>query len=162
MNGWIEEYIRAGVRLVWVISPLNHTVRVYRADGSSGSLREENELDGEDVLPGFRCPVLATCSHVRPSRRPTATRSRPLTSSPGALPKGPTMTHPVLVAVPVLAMILFAALPASAAESRQKQFTDCDAKAKELLSRMTLDEKIGQMIQHDKGSLKDPADVEKY
>ena len=72
------------------------------------------------------------------------------------------MTHPVLVAVPVLAMVLFAALPASAAESRQKQFTDCDAKAKELLSRMTLDEKIGQMIQPDQGSLKDPADVEKY
>jgi len=72
------------------------------------------------------------------------------------------MTHPVLVAVPVLAMILFAALPASPAESRQKQFTDFDAKAKELLSRMTLDEKIGQMIQPDQGSLKDPADVEKY
>ena len=53
----IEEYIRAGVRFIWVISPRNHTVRVYRADGSSGSLRENDELDGEDVLPGFRCPV---------------------------------------------------------------------------------------------------------
>jgi Uma2 family endonuclease len=53
----IEEYLRAGVRLVWVISPLNHTVRVYRLDGSSASLRDADELDGEDVLPGFRCPV---------------------------------------------------------------------------------------------------------
>ncbi|HEY7428302.1 MAG TPA: Uma2 family endonuclease [Gemmataceae bacterium] len=53
----IEEYLRAGVRLVWVISPQNHTIRVYRANGSSHSLRENDELDGEDVVPGFRCPV---------------------------------------------------------------------------------------------------------
>ena len=53
----IEEYLRTGVRLVWVISPHNHTIRVYRANGSSHSLRENDELDGEDVLPGFRCPV---------------------------------------------------------------------------------------------------------
>jgi len=51
----IEEYLRAGVRLVWVISPQNHTVRVYHLDGSSQSLRENDELSGEDVLPGFRC-----------------------------------------------------------------------------------------------------------
>jgi Uma2 family endonuclease len=53
----IEEYLRAGVRLVWVISPKNHTVRVYRANGSSHSLRENDQLDGEDVVSGFRCPV---------------------------------------------------------------------------------------------------------
>src|SRR5262249_2476430 len=53
----IEEYLRAGVRLVWIISPRNHTIRVYRFNGSSHSLRENDELDGEDVLPGFRCPV---------------------------------------------------------------------------------------------------------
>jgi Uma2 family endonuclease len=53
----IEDYFRAGVRLVWIISPQNHTVRVYRLNGSSASLRENDELDGEDVLPGFRCRV---------------------------------------------------------------------------------------------------------
>jgi Uma2 family endonuclease len=53
----IEEYLRAGVRLVWVISPRNYTVRVYRLNGSSHSLRENDELDGEDVLPNFRCRV---------------------------------------------------------------------------------------------------------
>jgi Uma2 family endonuclease len=53
----IEEYLRAGVRLVWVISPRNHTIRVYRLDGTSQSLREADELSGEDVLPGFRCRV---------------------------------------------------------------------------------------------------------
>jgi Uma2 family endonuclease len=53
----IEEYLRAGVRLVWIISPQNRTVRIYRLNGSSHSLRENDELDGEDVVPGFRCPV---------------------------------------------------------------------------------------------------------
>lgn len=53
----IEEYLRAGVRLVWIISPHNHTVRVHRLNGSSTSLRDNDELDGEDVVPGFRYPV---------------------------------------------------------------------------------------------------------
>jgi beta-glucosidase len=35
-----------------------------------------------------------------------------------------------------------------------------DAKVRELLSRMTLEEKVGQMIQANSASLKDPADVE--
>ena len=30
---------------------------VYRADGSVGRLREDDDLSGEDVIPGFRCPV---------------------------------------------------------------------------------------------------------
>jgi Uma2 family endonuclease len=53
----IEEYLRAGVRLVWIVSPKNHTIRVYRGNGSSHSLRESDELDGEDVIPGFRCSI---------------------------------------------------------------------------------------------------------
>jgi Uma2 family endonuclease len=53
----IEEYLRAGVRLVWVISPQNHTVRIYRVNGTSHSARENDDLDGEDVVPGFRCRV---------------------------------------------------------------------------------------------------------
>jgi beta-glucosidase len=37
-----------------------------------------------------------------------------------------------------------------------------DAKVRELLSRMTLEEKVGQMVQANSASLKDPADVENY
>ncbi|MHB1426015.1 MAG: Uma2 family endonuclease [Gemmataceae bacterium] len=66
----IEEYLRAGVRLVWIISPQNHTVRVHRLNGSSHSLRENDELDGEDVVPGFRCPVRDLFPHP-----PAATQS---------------------------------------------------------------------------------------
>src|SRR4051812_46111838 len=53
----VEEYLRAGVRLVWVVNPENLTVRVYRLDGTSQSLRANDAIDGEGVLPGFRCAV---------------------------------------------------------------------------------------------------------
>ena len=45
----------AGVALVWVIDPEARTVHIYRRDGSTDWLREDGELSGEDVLPGFRC-----------------------------------------------------------------------------------------------------------
>ena len=53
----VDEYLRAGVQLVWVIDPQTRTVAVHRPDGSDSRLREQDELSGEDVLPGFRCPV---------------------------------------------------------------------------------------------------------
>ena len=53
----VEEYLRAGVRIVWVVNPRTHTVQVYRLDQTVARLHEEDDLDGEDILPGFRCPV---------------------------------------------------------------------------------------------------------
>ncbi len=44
----------------------------------------------------------------------------------------------------------------------QQRLLACDGKAKALLARMTLDEKIGQMLQPDQSALKDPGDVQKY
>lgn len=57
VEGKVDEYLRAGVSLVWVIDPLTRTVRVHRADGRLTDLRADDALDGEDVLPGFRCLV---------------------------------------------------------------------------------------------------------
>ena len=51
----VDEYLEAGVSLVWVIDPPTRSVRVHRADGTLADLQEEDELDGENVLPGFRC-----------------------------------------------------------------------------------------------------------
>jgi beta-glucosidase len=62
----------------------------------------------------------------------------------------------------VVAVVLLAASQVAVAQSRQKLFTDCDAQAKELLAKMTLEEKIGQICQPDQNALKDPADIEKY
>jgi Uma2 family endonuclease len=53
----IEEYLTAGVRLVWVVHPDVQRVDVYRLDGSTAILRTNDELNGENVVPGFRCQV---------------------------------------------------------------------------------------------------------
>ena len=53
----VAEYLAAGVRLVWVANPDHRTIHIYRADGSTSLLRENDELTGEDVLPEFRCRV---------------------------------------------------------------------------------------------------------
>lgn len=45
---------------------------------------------------------------------------------------------------------------------KSRGFKAFDAKAKALLSQMTLEEKVGQMVQPDQRSLKDISDVEKY
>jgi Uma2 family endonuclease len=55
----IDEYIRAGVRLIWIVNPQHHTVRIHRANGTIQQLNEADELTGEDVIPGFRCQVRA-------------------------------------------------------------------------------------------------------
>ncbi len=52
-----EEYLRAGVRLVWVVDPHTRSVQVHRADGSTEELHETQELTGEAVVPGFRLSV---------------------------------------------------------------------------------------------------------
>lgn len=53
----IRDYLDAGVPLLWVIYPASRYAAVYRADGSARVLREDEELDGETVLPGFRLPL---------------------------------------------------------------------------------------------------------
>jgi len=62
----VEEYLRAGVKLVWVVSPETRTVQVVRGDRSMSWLRAGDELSGEDVLPGFHCRVDDLFPIVRP------------------------------------------------------------------------------------------------
>jgi Uma2 family endonuclease len=53
----VADWLAAGTRLVWVVDPQRSEVRVYRRDGSLSILGESDSLDGEDVLPGFTCPL---------------------------------------------------------------------------------------------------------
>lgn len=53
----VARYLRAGTRLVWVVNPRDQTLLVFRAEGSSKTLHLGDEIDGEDVLPGFRLPL---------------------------------------------------------------------------------------------------------
>ena len=52
-----EEWLSAGVQLVWVVNPRGRTVTVYRADGTITMLLEDDELTGENFVPGFHCQV---------------------------------------------------------------------------------------------------------
>jgi len=53
----VEEYLAAGVPLVWLVNPDNRSVRVFRAGQPVVQLRVSDELTGDDILPGFHCPV---------------------------------------------------------------------------------------------------------
>ncbi len=53
----VNEYLGAGVRLVWVIDTATEKVYVYRHDGRGEILTSADELSGEDVIDGFRCQV---------------------------------------------------------------------------------------------------------
>jgi Uma2 family endonuclease len=50
----VLDYLDAGTRLVWIADPATRTVTVYRSREEIRLLTEEEELDGEDVLRGFR------------------------------------------------------------------------------------------------------------
>jgi Uma2 family endonuclease len=53
----VGEYLEAGVRLVWVIDPRKRSAVVYRSPADVSEIRADGVLSGEDVLPGFRCPL---------------------------------------------------------------------------------------------------------
>jgi Uma2 family endonuclease len=53
----VAQWLKAGVRLVWVVDPERQAARIYRADGSESLFGSSDALDGEDVLPAFRCPL---------------------------------------------------------------------------------------------------------
>ncbi|MCY7377499.1 MAG: Uma2 family endonuclease [Pyrinomonadaceae bacterium] len=53
----MAEYIENGVRLGWLIDPLERKVHIYRADGSVEVLDNPEMVAGEDVLIGFELNV---------------------------------------------------------------------------------------------------------
>jgi Uma2 family endonuclease len=52
-----EDYLRAGVRLVWVINAKKRTIVRYRSGAEPVTFNENDVLDGEDIVPGFTCRV---------------------------------------------------------------------------------------------------------
>lgn len=53
----IDEFFRAGVRLVWVIYPSLKMIYVYTSPTAIRVLLESDELDGGDVLPGLKIAI---------------------------------------------------------------------------------------------------------
>ena len=54
IQGKVLEYLASGTRLVWVVEPATRSVTSYRSRKDVEVLTEEDDLDGGDVLPGFR------------------------------------------------------------------------------------------------------------
>lgn len=53
----ILDYLNAGVRIVWVLYPETSTATVFHPGGRARLLKDDEALDGEDVLPGLRIPL---------------------------------------------------------------------------------------------------------
>ena len=53
----VEEYLAGGVPLVWVVDPANQKVTVYRSLQDIKILSADQELDGGQVISGFRTKI---------------------------------------------------------------------------------------------------------
>jgi Uma2 family endonuclease len=53
----IDDYLQAGSSLVWVVDPAARSVTVWKPDETAVVLHEDDEIDGGEVLPGFKCRV---------------------------------------------------------------------------------------------------------
>ncbi|CAN5185226.1 hypothetical protein BH23CHL1_BH23CHL1_21610 [soil metagenome] len=52
-------YLNAGVQVVWYVDPENKSVTIHAANEPPRTLTTDDEIDGGEVLPGFRVPVAA-------------------------------------------------------------------------------------------------------
>ncbi len=53
----VRVYLDAGTRCVWVVEPTFETVTVYKSETDIKTFTREDTLAGDDVIPGFSCPV---------------------------------------------------------------------------------------------------------
>lgn len=53
----VNQWLTAGARVVWTVNPKQKSVTVHHASKETSTFSETDELDGEDIVPGFRCRV---------------------------------------------------------------------------------------------------------
>ena len=53
----VQDFLTAGVPLLWVVWPKTRRVAVYVNGVAAGEHREDHELTGDPVVPGFRVKV---------------------------------------------------------------------------------------------------------
>lgn len=66
----IQDYWSVGIPLLWVIYPHTRTAYLYRVDRTLTFLTDGDYLDGESVLPGFRCLLGSVLPRLRPTEAP--------------------------------------------------------------------------------------------
>jgi Uma2 family endonuclease len=57
ISGKIDDWLGAGVQMVWIIDPFRRTVTIYQPGRDPTLLGEHGILEGDPVVQGFRCPV---------------------------------------------------------------------------------------------------------
>ena len=58
IEGKVAQWLEAGARMVWVVSPKLRTVTVYKSLTDVVTLTEKDQLEGGEVVPGFRIAVV--------------------------------------------------------------------------------------------------------
>lgn len=53
----VAEYLRAGVKQVWLVAPADRTITIYRSLTDIVAFPADGVLECEDLFPGFRCPL---------------------------------------------------------------------------------------------------------
>jgi Uma2 family endonuclease len=53
----VEAWLSAGASAVWVVDPKRRSITVHHSLKNVTTLSEDDELEGRDVVPGFRCRV---------------------------------------------------------------------------------------------------------
>jgi Uma2 family endonuclease len=53
----VISFLKAGVKMIWLVDPELRIVTVYRALDQSRILEENDTLSGDEVVPGFSCKV---------------------------------------------------------------------------------------------------------
>ena len=51
----LNDYLDAGVKQVWQVTPEDQTITIYRSHTDIIAFPDDSELVCEDLLPGFRC-----------------------------------------------------------------------------------------------------------
>ena len=53
----VQDYLAAGTRLIWLVYPPTRTVTEYRSGAQIRHLTPDDDLEGGEVVPGFRYPL---------------------------------------------------------------------------------------------------------
>lgn len=55
VQGKLEDYLAAGVKIVWIVRPKQKSVTVYNSLFDFKTFQEDEEISGGEVLPDFKC-----------------------------------------------------------------------------------------------------------
>ena len=53
----IDDWLEAGVQMLWIVDPFRRAVTMYQPGRDPCLLGEHGTLEGDPVVPGFRCSV---------------------------------------------------------------------------------------------------------